>query len=111
MNFYSTTIPVKARPKTTEAGIIWVSQSNRQTEIACLARMKSKRQVNAIHEKVIHLERVAMQPSRYPDEYDRPKRALFGLALYRWIGKRVGLDYREVSLLLMDASRVMAMLS
>ena len=107
------TITVKARPKDTEAGKVWICLATRTPEVIALTRIGKSpaRQLNPLHERVILLERVAMQPSRYPHERDVPRRGLNGVTLYKWIGKRVGLDYREVKQLLDDASRVMRALS
>ncbi|MBZ0293361.1 MAG: hypothetical protein K8L99_12410 [Anaerolineae bacterium] len=88
---------------------MWICLATRTPEVVALTRVNKPpaRQLNPLHERVLHLERIAKQPRDYPMERDRPKRALGGTARYDWIAKRAGLKRRDVVEILDDASRVL----
>lgn len=81
----------------------------RVTENSALVQVvlqDTRREIKQTHQRLLYLERVGMQPQNYPHEKRRPKRGLYGLALYRWIGGQVGMDAGEVRMWLTDADDI-----
>lgn len=50
--------------------------------------------------ELAYLFNVARMPKLYPEVKDRPRRALGGMALYEWMGKRLKITAAEVRLFL-----------
>jgi hypothetical protein len=73
--------------------------------IRAIAAQADAAPLQALQERLIELERIAAQPSAYPDEAHRPARPLYGKARYHWIGRRVGMGWREVQFMLQDTER------
>jgi hypothetical protein len=107
------TICVKSSPGSVGAdGTQVSSQKPRHVEneaIRAIAASASVSELQALHVRLVELERIAAQPDGYKHVRNRPARALYGLARYRWIGGQIGMGWREVQMWLDDADAVLAL--
>lgn len=72
--------------------------SPRMTEMA--AMFGGEPGTSAFHVQLVTLFNIATLPRLYPDVSDKPKQALRGDALWRWIAVRLGITAAEVRLYL-----------
>lgn len=107
------TIAVKSNPNSITAdGSQQSSQKPRGVEneaMRAIAASSSLSQLQALHVRLLELERIAAQPQAFPHVRGRPPRALYGVARWQWIGRQLWMSWREVKLWLDDADAVIAM--
>ncbi len=105
------TIAVKSSIGSVQAdGTQVSSQKPRHVEneaMRAIAAEGSVSELQALHVRLIELERIAAQPDSYKHVRNRPARALYGAARYQWIGKCLWMDWREVKLWLDNADAVL----
>ena len=81
--------------------------SVRTTEVMAEASCQM-RTLSTLDMELLYLERVASQPSLYPEVKDKPLRPISGYHLCLWLGKRLGLGVEQVKARLEEISELLA---
>lgn len=71
----------------------------RHTETKAEQRAKIG-ELTELHRELMYLERVCLQPDKYPEVKDRPLRRISGYHMHEWIGKRLQIGVKDVATML-----------